>query len=243
MYSQLLSHVTTPWIVNGIFQVRILEWFAMSSLKLRDQSVSLRSSALADGFFTTELPWKPLPKSRVTPKDSQKQEHTCFRQAESKPNSLRHKMRQIRRQYLSLGGCELSGAWLVETSWTVALQAPLSMEFFQQEYQRGLPFPSPGDLPDPRIEPKSPAIEADSLPLLPLEKPSIGEKESKPNESDWARKGTWWKFIFLSQLGALEKFGRPDSGQNFHLMLATDHYFRIPSTGSEWSLFFCFCVF
>ena len=39
--------------------------------------------------------------------------------------------------------------------WTVAFQAPLSMGFSRQEYQSGLPFPPPGDLPDPRIEPES----------------------------------------------------------------------------------------
>ena len=44
--------------------------------------------------------------------------------------------------------------------WTVAQQAPLSMEFSRQEYWRGLPFPTPGDLPDPAIEPASPAFPA-----------------------------------------------------------------------------------
>ena len=39
--------------------------------------------------------------------------------------------------------------------WTVAFQAPLSMGFSRQEYRSGLPFPPPGDLPDPRIEPES----------------------------------------------------------------------------------------
>ena len=47
------------------------------------------------------------------------------------------------------------------TPWTVACQAPLSMGFSRQEYW--LPFPSPGDLPDPGIEPGSPALQADSL--------------------------------------------------------------------------------
>ena len=50
------------------------------------------------------------------------------------------------------------------TSWTVACQAPLSMGFSRQEYWSGLPFPSPGDLPDPGIEPRSLALQADSLP-------------------------------------------------------------------------------
>ena len=50
------------------------------------------------------------------------------------------------------------------TPWTVVCQAPLSMGFSRQEYWDGLPFPSPGDLPDPGIEPGSPALQADSLP-------------------------------------------------------------------------------
>ena len=54
------------------------------------------------------------------------------------------------------------------TPWTVTHQAPLSMEFSRQEYRSGLPFPSPGDLPDPEIEPTSPTLQADSLPSEPL---------------------------------------------------------------------------
>ena len=49
------------------------------------------------------------------------------------------------------------------TPWTVAYQAPQSMEFSRQEYWSGLPFPSPGSLPDPGIEPGSPALQADAL--------------------------------------------------------------------------------
>ena len=58
----------------------------------------------------------------------------------------------------------LSRVRLFATPWTVAYKAPLSMEFSRQEYWSGLPFPSPGDLPDPRIEPGSPALQADALP-------------------------------------------------------------------------------
>ena len=53
---------------------------------------------------------------------------------------------------------------LFMTPWTVAHQAPLSMEFSRQEYWSGLPFPSPEDLLNPGIEPRSPALQADSLP-------------------------------------------------------------------------------
>ena len=49
------------------------------------------------------------------------------------------------------------------TPWTVAYQASPSMGFSRQEYWSGLPFPSPGDLPDPGIKPRSPAFEADAL--------------------------------------------------------------------------------
>ena len=50
------------------------------------------------------------------------------------------------------------------TPWTVACQVPLSMGFPRQEYWSGLSFPSPGDLPNPGIEPGTPALQADSLP-------------------------------------------------------------------------------
>ena len=52
----------------------------------------------------------------------------------------------------------------LETLWTVAHQAPLSMGFSRQESWSGFPFPSPVDLPNPGIEPRSPALQADSLP-------------------------------------------------------------------------------
>ena len=60
---------------------------------------------------------------------------------------------------------------LFEIPWTVAYQAPPSMGFSRQECWSGLPFPSPGDLPDPGIEPGSPALWADALPSEPLGKP------------------------------------------------------------------------
>ena len=59
------------------------------------------------------------------------------------------------------------------TPWTIAHQAPLSMGFPRQEHWSGLPFPSPGDLPNPGIEPRSPpALQADSLLTEPLGKPT-----------------------------------------------------------------------
>ena len=65
----------------------------------------------------------------------------------------------------------LSCVRLFATPWTVAYQASPSMGFSRQEYWSGLPFPSPGDLPDPGIEPRSPALEADALTSEPPGKP------------------------------------------------------------------------
>ena len=64
----------------------------------------------------------------------------------------------------------LSRVRLFATPWTVAYQASPSRGFSRQEYWSGLPFPSPGDLPNPGIEPKSPALEADALTSKPLGK-------------------------------------------------------------------------
>ena len=59
----------------------------------------------------------------------------------------------------------LCGVWLFVTPWTIAFRAPPSMGFSRQEYLSALPFPSPGDLPDPWLEPASPALQVDALPL------------------------------------------------------------------------------
>ena len=67
----------------------------------------------------------------------------------------------------------LSHDRLFVTSWTVARQAPLPMEFARQEYWSGWPFPSPGDLPDPGIEAESLTLQADSLPSPPGNNPIL----------------------------------------------------------------------
>ena len=67
----------------------------------------------------------------------------------------------------------LSRVQLFATPWTVAYQAPPSMGFSRQEYWSGLPFPSPGDVPDPGIEPRSPEFQADALTSEPPGKPEF----------------------------------------------------------------------
>ena len=69
--------------------------------------------------------------------------------------------------------CVLSHSAVSDSAilWPVAHQAPLPVRFSRQEYWGGLPFPSPGDLPDPGIEPRSPVLQADALTSEPPGKP------------------------------------------------------------------------
>ena len=69
-------------------------------------------------------------------------------------------------------GKSLSRVQLFGAPWTVACQAPRSMEFSRQEHWNGKPFPSAGDLPEPGINPESPALQVDSLPSEPPGEPS-----------------------------------------------------------------------
>ena len=73
----------------------------------------------------------------------------------------------------------LSYVQLFATPWTVAYKAPPSMGNSRQEYWSGLPFPSPGDLPDPGIEPGSPTLQADALGSDPPGKPNIHIRHPK----------------------------------------------------------------
>ena len=69
------------------------------------------------------------------------------------------------------GGLVAKSCPTLLTPWTVAHQAPLSMGFSRQEYWSELPFASPGAFPDPGIKPRSPALQADSLPTVLQGKP------------------------------------------------------------------------
>ena len=77
----------------------------------------------------------------------------------------------------------LSRVQLFVTPWTVAYQTPQSMKFSRQEYWSGLPFPFPGDLPDPGINPRSPKLQADALPSEAPEKLSEGREIEREGES------------------------------------------------------------
>ena len=82
---------------------------------------------------------------------------------ESGGNSTFGFLRKLHTALHRVCECMLSGVQLFETPWTIACQTPLSMEFPRQECWNGLPFPTPGDLPNPGIEPESlasPALES-----------------------------------------------------------------------------------
>ena len=121
--------------IHGIFQARILHWFAISfskgSSQPRDRThvfyVSRTGRWILYHWATWNWKWKW---SRSVVSDS---------------------------------------LW---PPWTVARQAPLSMGFSRQEYWSGLPFPSPGDLPNPGIESGFPALQADALSSEPPGKPT-----------------------------------------------------------------------
>ena len=82
-------------------------------------------------------------------------EPVCFSMSSSNCCLLTHTLLQKVKS--------LSCVWLFATPWTVAYYAPPSVGFSRQEYCSGLPFPSPGDLPNPGIESRSPTLQADAL--------------------------------------------------------------------------------
>ena len=92
------------------------------------------------------------------------------------------------------GGGVLSHVQLFVTPWTVALQAPLSMEFSRQKYWSGLPFPSPENLPDPGIEPTYPALTGGFFTTEPAGKPKNMRTEVNiiifPY---WMYHNDWWE--------------------------------------------------
>ena len=94
----------------------------------------------------------------------------------------------------------LSCVLLFATLWTVAHQTPLFMGFSRLEYWSGSPSPSPGDLPDPGIEPRSPALQADALTSEPPGKPHFYF--------------TIWQFLFFFKLSPLSFY--------LHIMLLKD---------------------
>ena len=120
--------------------------------------------------------------------------------------------------------------------WTIARQAPPSMGFSRQEYWNGLPFPSPGDLSDPGIEPRSPALQADALTSEPPGKPLTSLKTDLPDLA-----GCLCQYISLSKEHSLStsRVSRSHfctTGKYFEVII-----FLYPED-LESRLYFYFCV-
>ena len=88
----------------------------------------------------------------------------------------------------------LSHVRFLATPWSAAHQAPLPMGFPRQEYWSGVPLPSLEVLPNPRIEPRSPALQADSLPSEPLGKPQAIVKGWHKSEVIWILGGNVFRW-------------------------------------------------
>ena len=88
------------------------------------------------------------------------------------------------------GGLLVQSCLILATTWTVARQTPLSMEFSRQEHSSGLPFPSPGDLPHPGIKPRSPALQAHASPTELRGKLRVQDTEIKSFSNGWNVKTT-----------------------------------------------------
>ena len=128
------------------------------------------------------------------------------------------------------------------TPWTAVYQAPPSMEFSRQEYwsglRSGLPFLSPGDLPDPGIEPRSPALQADALPSEPpgkfLSSPPGRVKERQLTKQGGVCPPSWERRLSVTS-GNWDKVMRVDA----------DRRLQAPEAGSadvvKWLLVLAAC--
>ena len=129
------------------------------------------------------------------------------------------------------------------TPWTVACQAPLSMEFSRQECWSGRPFPSPEDIPNPGIEARSPVLRADSLLSEPPGKATVNRAWGKGAHS-WRSGSTWRGQLF--SLGLFTLLPIPYhhaalltflvASQFYSLLLAV---FRTPPRGWQEVRFLC----
>ena len=122
----------------------------------------------------------------------------------------------------------LSRVRLLATPWTAAYQAPLSMGFSRQEYWSGLLFPSPGDLPDPGIEPGFPTLEADTLTSEPPGKPnlhSICQQIWKTQQ--WPQ--DWKRSVFIP----IPKKGSPKQCSNYCTIALISHASNAQNSPSQ----------
>ena len=122
----------------------------------------------------------------------------------------------------SLAGYTLEVKWSEVTQSCLTHQAPQSMEFSRQEYWSGLPFPSPGDLPNPGIKPESPTLQVDALPSEPPGKPGYTLRQLFKKE---------WAYTFLNGLNT----PRPEDDSSPLLVLSLHSITVQPESPSKQS--------
>ena len=122
-----------------------------------------------DIFQNAVIIFRPLSKKIILNIHNMKSSYTFVNSAELTNASSSWPHSSPGNNHMCVLSC-FSRVWLFVTPWTVACQAPLSMGFSRQGYQRGLPLPSPGHLSHPGIKPGSPAQPAHALPSEPLGK-------------------------------------------------------------------------
>ena len=145
------------WSQERLFRAKVLE---PSKMVWQPDSFLCKDwGSWKDSPFWTALRWaSPIVQQPLCLVSRTKENHWSLiiqvRMARSGPFLVRMKVKVN----------SFSPSWLFVTLWTVAHHSASSMGFSRQEYWSGLPFPSPGDLPDSGIKPGSPALQADSLP-------------------------------------------------------------------------------
>ena len=147
-------------------EVKLKVLVAHSCPTLCDMDCSPPGSFVHGILQASIVEWVAIPFSRGSSQPRDQTQVSCIAGLPSEPPG-KYNFRKKKSVKL------LSCVRLFVTPWTAARQVPLSMGFSRQEYWSRLPFPSPGDLPDPGIEPRSPALWADALTSEPSGKPSL----------------------------------------------------------------------
>ena len=135
-----------------------VKWNSFSHVQLFATPWSVACHAPLSMRFSRQKYWSglPFPSAGVLP-NPETESRSPSLQADSLPSEPPGKPDVIRKWTWKW----LSHVWLFVTPWTIAHQSPPSKEFSSQEYWSGFPFPSTGDLPNPGIEPRSPALQAE----------------------------------------------------------------------------------
>ena len=134
------------------------------------------------------------------------------------------KRERHRTKLLEFCCCLVAKSWLFVTSWAIAHQAPLSMGFSRQEYWSGLPFPFPGDLPNPRIKLTSPALAVRVFTVEPsgnVEAVWVWVGKEFPDTEYFRREWIYLRTKSRDEVGSRHPHDRPERADSFHGLIAS----------------------